>query len=242
MAQNLSNLPTVVLVHGAWADGSSWRRVIPILLDRGIPVVAVQNPTSSLVHDVAATQQAIDAVDGPVVLVGHSWGGAVITEAGIDAKVEALVYVAAFAPAVGETVGGMVGKHPSPPGLARIVDDGVGNLKISEQGWIEDVGQDLDPAEARILSVLQPPLPSSTFGEVVRHAAWMTRPCWYVVSSEDRVVSVALERELAARMDATTTELKASHLSLISQPDAIAAVILEALLHVSSRPDAEVAA
>lgn len=219
---------TIVLVHGAWADGSSWRRVIPILLEKGLEVVAVQNPTSSLADDVAVTKVALDAVDGPVVLVGHSWGGAVITEAGDDLKVKALVYVAAFAPAAGETLGDLVNAHPAPPGLSEVRDDGAGNLKLSIEGWIKDAGQDLPEAEARLLAVLQPPLPASTFADRISKAAWESRPSWYIVSSQDRVVSVELERMFAKRMGATTTELDAGHLSLLSQPEAVAAVIIEA--------------
>lgn len=222
------SLPTIILVHGAWADGSSWQRVIPILLDAGHKVVAVQNPTQSLAGDVAATRQALDAVDGPVVLVGHSWGGAVITEAGNDPKVKALVYVAAFAPAGGEALGPLVGKYPNPPALGKMQDDGKGNLTLSAEGWVEDIANDLPEAEARVLAVLQPPLPASTFGDVIGTAAWETRPSWYIVSTQDRVVSVDLEREFAARMQATTTELAAGHLSLLSQPQAVAKVILEA--------------
>jgi pimeloyl-ACP methyl ester carboxylesterase len=225
--------PTVVLVHGAWADGSSWGRVIPILTAAGLDVVAVQNPTTSLADDVTATRRALNAVKGPVVLAGHSWGGAVITEAGNDPKVKALVYVAAFAPKAGQTVGEMVQAHESPPGLAHIVDDGAGFLKLSAEGWVNDVGQDLPEAEARLLAVVQPPLAASTFGDKITEAAWETRPNWYVVSTEDRVVSVALERECAAAMNAKTTELKASHLSLLSMPDAVAAVILDAVKAVS---------
>ena len=234
MTMHTAKPATVVLVHGAWADGSSWQRVIPILLEKGVPVVAVQNSTRSLIDDVAVTRVALDAIQGPIVLVGHSWGGAVITEAGNDDKVKALVYVAAFAPDDGETVGGLVSRYPSPPGLARISDDGKGNLKLSAEGWVEDVGQDLPEAETRLLAVLQPPLPASTFGEKVTQAAWKTRPAWYIVSAEDRVVSVELERTSAALMNAKTTELKASHLSLLSRPDEVAAVILDAVSHVAA--------
>ncbi|WP_204562118.1 alpha/beta fold hydrolase [Azospirillum palustre] len=226
-------MPTVVLVHGAWADGSSWQRVIPLLLEKNVPVVAVQNPTSSLADDVKATRQALAGIDGSVVLVGHSWGGAVITEAGNDPKVKALVYVAAFAPKAGETLGELVGAYPPPPGLGRIRDDGAGNLTLSVEGWIEDVASDLPEAEARVLAVLQPPLPGSTFGDKVTQAAWESRPNWYIVSADDRVVSVELEREFARRMGARTTELQASHLSLLSRPDAVAAVILEAVHSVA---------
>jgi len=229
MTQSPSTAPTVVLVHGAWADASSWRRVIPHLLAKGIPVVAVQNPTSSLGDDVQATQRALDSVEGPIVLVGHSWGGAVITEAGNDPKVKALVYVAAFAPKVGQSVGDLVGAHESPPALAKIRDDGAGFLSLSAQGWVEDVASDLPEDEARVLAVVQPTFPARAFGDKITEAAWSTRPTWYVVSAEDRVVSVALERELAAMMKAKTTELKAGHLSLLSMPDAVADIIIDAV-------------
>lgn len=225
--------PTVVLVHGAWADGSSWRLVIPYLLSQGIPVVAVQNPTTSLAADVEATRIVLDSIQGDVVLVGHSWGGAVITQAGNDPKVKALVFVAALPPKVGESVGDLVGSHPSPPGLSQIVDDGHGHLKLSEVGWVNDVAQDLSEDEARVLAVLQPPLPTTTFGDKISKAAWETRPNWYIVSTDDRIVSVELERELAVRLKAKTTELKASHLSILSQPQAVADVILDAVRTVA---------
>ncbi len=226
--------PTVVLVHGAWADGSSWQRVIPLLQAKGLAVVAVQNPTTALADDVAATKRILDAVPGPVVLVGHSWGGAVITVAGMHDKVRALVYVAAFAPKAGEALGALVGAHPAPPALGKISDDGAGFLTISEQGWIEDVANDLPEAEARVLAAVQPPLAASTFNDAASAAAWESKPCWYLVSSEDRVVNVDLERAFAAQMKAKTTELKAGHLSLLSQPKAVAAAILEAVEAVSA--------
>ncbi|WP_426419653.1 alpha/beta hydrolase [Bradyrhizobium genosp. A] len=226
---------TVVLVHGAWADGSSWRLVIPYLLRRGIPVVAVQNPTTSLAEDVAATERALKAIERPVVLVGHSWGGAVITQAGNDPKVKALVYVAAFAPNVGESVGDLVGAHASPPGLAQIVSHGSGFLKLSVDGWVNDVGQDLPADDARVLAVVQPPLSTTTFGDKITEAAWTTRPNWYIVSAEDRVVSIELERKLAVMMKAKTTELKASHLSLLSMPEAVADVIIDAVNATAAR-------
>ncbi|WP_416067243.1 alpha/beta fold hydrolase [Rhizobium sp. ZK1] len=224
-----STKPTVILVHGAWADGSSWQKVIPLLLKEGVPVIAVQNPTSSLADDAAATRRIMNSVEGPIVLVGHSWGGAVITEAGTDPKVKALVYVAAFAPNAGETVGDQVGRYPAPPGLSQIKNDGAGYLTLSEEGWINDVGQDLPKEEARVLAVLQPPLAASTFGDKVTEPAWVSRRTWYIVSTQDRVVSVDLERELAAAMGAKTTELAASHLSLLSMPEAVTSVILDAV-------------
>lgn len=224
---------TIVLVHGAWADGSSWRSVISILLEKGLAVVAVQNPTTTLAADVAATKIALDATDGPVVLVGHSWGGTVITEVGNDPKVKALVYVAAFAPDVGQSTGDQVAAHPAPPGLSDVQDRGNGYLTMSVESWISNVGQDLPESEARLLSVVQTPLGVATFGDKITQTAWVGRPVWYAVSSEDRAVSVDLQRELAAKMKANTIELKSSHMSLLSHPNAISDVILSAHREVS---------
>jgi pimeloyl-ACP methyl ester carboxylesterase len=219
---------TVVLVHGAWADGSSWRRVIRRLQARGLKVVAVQNPTSSLADDVAATKLALAGIDGPVVLAGHSWGGTVITEAGNDAKVKALVYVAAFAPGAGQSTGDQVGRHPAPPALGGIRDDGAGHLRMAEEAWVNDIAQDLPASEARLLAAVQTPLGVATFTDAVTQPAYTGRPCWYLVSTEDRAVSPALQREFAATMKATTRELPASHMSLLSLPDAVADTIAEA--------------
>ena len=216
---------TVVLVHGAWADGSSWRHVIGWLQARGLAVVAVQNPTTSLSDDVAATRLALDTVEGPAVLVGHSWGGTVITEAGNHPKVKALVYVAAFAPDVGQSTGDQVAAHPAPPALGGVQEDGAGRLRMSAESWISHVAQDLPEAEARILHAVQTPLGLATFGDKVTMAAWADRPSWYIVSGEDRAVSVELQREIVSRINARGVELKASHMSLLSMPQAVAEVI-----------------
>ena len=221
--------PTVVLVHGAWADASSWRRVILLLQQAGVAVVAVQNPTSSLAADVAATRHAIGQLPGPVVLAGHSWGGTVITEAGNDPKVKALVFVAAFAPDVGESTGDQVAAHPAPPGLSTVSADTTGSLVMSVDGFIRNVAQDLPEQEARVLAAVAPPLGAGTFGDKVTQAAWQTRPNWYLLSTEDRAVSVELQHELASRLKARTTELAASHMSLLSQPQAVADAILDAV-------------
>jgi len=224
---------TVVLVHGAWADGSSWHQVIHCLQQAHIPVVAVQNPTSSLEDDVAATKKAIDDADGPVVLVGHSWGGTVITEAGDDPKVRALVFVAAFAPSVGESTADQVGLHEAPPGLSTIVPDRAGtSLRMTEEGWINNVAQDLAADEARVLAAIAPPLAMATFGEKVTRTAWSTRPNWYIVSTNDRAVSVDLQRAIAKKLNARATELASSHMSLISHAGAVAEVILDAVREV----------
>ncbi len=225
---------TVVLVHGAWADASSWARVIPLLHREGIAVVGVQNPTTSLADDVAATKRAIDAVVGPVVLVGHSWGGTVITEAGTDPKVKALVYVAAFAPDIGQSTGDQVAAHPAPPGLGGVTDQGGGRLMMSVESWIANVAQDLPEAEARVLAATQTPLGVASFSDKVTSAAWTDLPVWYVISNADRAVDVALQRESASRMNARVTTLDTSHMSLLSAPQAVADVILDAVATVSA--------
>ena len=234
MPQSPSTPSTIVLVHGAWADGSSWRRVIALLQARGLAVVAVQNPTTSLAEDVAATRLALDAAEGPVVLAGHSWGGTVITEAGLHPRVKALVYVAALAPGAGESTGDQVAAYSAPPGLAGVSDDGTGRLWMSVESWVGNVAQDLPEADARVLAAVQPPLGKATFSDVVSEPAWASRPCWYVVSRQDRAVSVALQRDLARRMGARTVEVEASHMSLLSVPQAVADVIAEAAAQVST--------
>lgn len=221
--------PTVVLVHGAWADASSWGKVIPFLHRAGVSVIAVQNPTSSLADDVAATRHALDGVQGPVVLAGHSWGGTVITEAGNDPKVKALVFVAAFAPDVGESTGDQVAAHTAPPGLSTVSADHAGSLVMSVEGFIRNVAQDLPEEQARVLAAVSPPLGAGTFSDKVTRTAWSTRENWYVVSCEDRAVDLELQQQLALRLKARKTELKASHMSLLSQPEAVADVILDAV-------------
>jgi pimeloyl-ACP methyl ester carboxylesterase len=226
--------PTVVLVHGAWADGSSWSKVIPLLQARGIRVLGVQNPLTSLADDVAATQRVLADVDGPVVLVGHSWAGTVITEAGNDPKVKALVYVAAFANKEGQSGGDLVGAYPKPPALGTVWDDGHGYLRQTEQGMIDNFAPDLPRAEARTLFVTQGPLAASTFGDKVTKAAWRTVPSWYIVSANDRVIAPQMERDLAAQMKAKTTVLASSHVSLLSHPKQVAAVIEAAVAAVAA--------
>ncbi|MCM2397329.1 alpha/beta hydrolase [Rhizobium sp. S95] len=234
MIASPSNRATVVLVHGAWADASSWRLVISRLQKQGISVVAVQNPTTSLAADVEATRHALKEIDGPIVLAGHSWGGTVITEAGDDPNVKALVFVAAFAPDAGQSTGDQVAAHPAPPGLGEVSPDRSGSYMMGVNGWINAVAQDLPEEEARILAAIQPPLGAATFSDKVCKAAWIGRKNWYVISTEDRAVSVELQRELARKLNARTTELKASHMSLLSQPEAVASVILEAVASVDA--------
>jgi len=224
--------PTVVLVHGAWADGSSWNKVIPILLARGVPVVAAQLPLSGVADDLAATTRIMSDIEGDIVLVGHSWGGVAVTQAGVDPRVKALVFVSAFAPDVGETGSGLIGEHPTPPALSTIGTDKAGFVYQTEAGMVENLGPDLPPDEARVLAVTQGRLAGKAFGETVVVAAWKAKPSWFVVTSEDRVVSIELQQVLAQRMGATVLDLKASHMSILSHPAEIAAVIEQALAKV----------
>jgi len=227
---------TVVLVHGAWADASSWNKVIPLLQAKGLTVLSVQNPLTSLADDVNATKRVLATAKGPIVLVGHSWGGTVITEAGNDPNVKALVYVAAFANSDGQSGGDLVGAYPKPPALSTVVDDGQGFLRQSEAGVIENFAPDIPKADAKTLAVTQGPLAASTFGDKVTVAAWRTRPSWYVVSANDRVINPQMERDLAKKLNAKTTVLASSHVSLLSHPAEVAAVIEDAAKAVKLQP------
>src|SRR5215471_12425856 len=220
---------TIVLVHGAFVDGSSWQKVIPILQSDGYTVIAVQNPLTSLPDDVATTKRVIDAQKDPVVVVGHSYGGAVITEAAAgNPNVKALVYVAAFAPEPGEPLGGPVEEKFAPPPRAEIVPAAGGFLYIDRAKFHDDFCKDLSTAEASVLAATQKPLSGSVFEASVARAAWKTIPSWYIVSSQDHTENPEAERFYAKRMDAKTTEIKASHLVILSRPREVANVIEEA--------------
>jgi pimeloyl-ACP methyl ester carboxylesterase len=217
--------PTIVLVHGAWADGSSWNRVIPILQAKGLQVIAVQLPLTSVADDFGAARRIVEDTEGPIVLVGHSWGGMAVTQAGVDPKVAALVYLSAFAADIGETGSSLIGAHATPPALSTIVSDKAGFVYQTEAGMAQNVAPDLPVAEARVLAATQGRLAGAAFGQTVTAVAWKTKPCWYVVTPDDRVISVDLQRALAERMNARTSELRASHMSLLSQPGKVASVI-----------------
>ncbi|MDB6083926.1 MAG: hydrolase [Gammaproteobacteria bacterium] len=217
----------VVLVHGAWADGSSWSEVISRLQAAGLHVTAVQNPLTSLTDAVAATRRALALQDGPTVLVAHSWAGTVISEAGMDPKVTALVYVAARAPDAGEDFVALSGKFPTMPARAGVQErDGFTNL--SEEAFLKDFANGVPHKEAEVLYAEQQPAAASLFGDRTTVAAWHSKPSWYAVSKRDQTISPDLERFLARRMNATTVELEAGHLSLVSHPQEIANLILAA--------------
>ena len=217
----------VVLVHGAWADGSSWSEVIPLLQKAGLHVTAVQNPLTSLADDVAATRRALALQDGPTVLVAHSWGGTVISEAGTDPKVSALVYLAARAPDAGEDFGALAAKYPTMPVRAG-VQDRDGFAQLSEDSFLKSFANGVAPAKAHVLYAVQQPIASTLFAGKTTAAAWHDKPSFYAVSKLDQTTSPDLERFLANRMKATTIEVDAGHLALVSHPHEIANLILAA--------------
>jgi len=217
----------VVLVHGAWADCSSWAEVIPLLQAAGLNVTAVQNPLTSLEDSVAATRRALALQDGPTVLVAHSWAGTVISETGVDPKVSALVYVAARAPDAGEDFVALSGKFPTGPVRAGVqTHDGF--TLLSEDSFLKYFANGVEPKQARVLYAVQEPTAASLFGGRTTVAAWRSKPSWYAVSKLDQTINPDLERFLAKRMNATTVELEAGHLSLVSHPRQIADLILAA--------------
>jgi pimeloyl-ACP methyl ester carboxylesterase len=219
---------SVVLVHGAFADGSSWGNVIPLLEKEGYNVTAVQNPLTSFADDVVTTRRVIDAQPGPVVLVGHSYGGAVITAAGRGASnVKALVYVAAFAPDTGDNLQALLQKYPSKIGAA-LVPDAAGFLYIDRAKFREVFVADVSERDHSILSAAQKPIQSQIFGQVYESPAWKEIANWYLIANEDQAINPELQRMFATRMGATVREVKSSHVPFVSNPPAVVAIIKEA--------------
>lgn len=219
---------TVVLVHGAFADGSSWNKLIPLLQAKGLKVVAVQNPLTSLADDVTFANRVIDAQTGPVVLVGHSWGGAVITQAGGNDKVKALVYVAAFAPSAGESSLDTVKGYPASPGLASPIATSDGFLTLSPETVAKDFAQDVTAEEANLIASTQGAVRGANFEEKITVAAWTSKPSWYIVADQDRMIQPDAQRALAKKIKATTTSLPTSHVPMVSRPKDVADVIAAA--------------
>jgi pimeloyl-ACP methyl ester carboxylesterase len=224
----------IVIVHGAWADGSSWSKVIPLLQAKGLHVVAVQNPLSSLADDVAATKRAIALQDGPVLLVGHSYGGVVITEAGNDPKVVGLVYVAALAPSEGESVASVTKPFPPAPLGSEVRADAEGFLTVTPKGIAEDFAQDLPDSEKELLTSTQGPTAAAVFGATITTAAWKTKPSWCVIATDDRTVSPELEKAEAAAMKATSISVSSSHVPMLSHPKEVADFIVHAAAKAGS--------
>jgi pimeloyl-ACP methyl ester carboxylesterase len=217
----------VVLVHGLFADGSSWTEVIARLQAAGLNVTSVQNPLTTLPEAVASAQRVLARQDGPTVLVGHSFSGMIVTEAGMHPNVSALVYVAARAPDANEDYSALAKKFPTPPASAGVIFDG-DEGRLSEEAFLRDFAGDLPEAKAKVLYAVQEPFQKSLLAGRAAHAAWRSKPSFYAVSTEDRTINPDLERFMAKRMGAKTIELKASHLSLVSHPAEIASLILEA--------------
>jgi pimeloyl-ACP methyl ester carboxylesterase len=217
----------VVLVHGLFADGSSWSEVIARLQAAGLNTTSIQNPLTTLPDAVASAQRVLARQDGPTVLVGHSFSGMIVTEAGVHPNVSALVYVAARAPDAGEDYSELAKKFPAPPASAGIVFDG-DEGRLSEAAFLRDFAGDLPEAKAKVLYAVQEPFHKALLTGKTTQAAWRSKPSFYAVSTEDRTIDPDLERFMAKRMGATTIELKASHLSLISHPDEITQLILNA--------------
>jgi pimeloyl-ACP methyl ester carboxylesterase len=217
----------VVLVHGLFADGSCWTEVIPRLQVAGLNVTSVQNPLTTLPEAVASAERVLARQDGPTVLVGQSFSGMIVTEAGVHPNVSALVYVAARAPDAGEDYTTLAKTFPTPPATAGIVFDG-DEGRLSEAVFLRDFAGDLPEAKAKVLYAVQQPFNKALLSGKTTHAAWRSKPSYYAVSTEDRTIDPDLERFMAKRMGAKTIEVKASHLSLISQPAAISRLILEA--------------
>ena len=228
-ASSTQGVKNVVLVHGAWADGSSWDKVIPLLEAKGLHVTAVQLSLTSLHNDVATVRRALALQDGPAVLVGHSYAGAVISIAGKDDKVARLVFVAAFAPDKGESVFSITEPYPPAPIGTELRPDSQGFVSVTPKGITEDFAQDLSEREKKLLVATQGPTNFSCFStNLPVSAAWKTKPDWFVVAADDRVIPPDLERAEAAAMNATIITLDASHVVMLSHPKAVADVIEQA--------------
>jgi pimeloyl-ACP methyl ester carboxylesterase len=224
----MPSVKNVVLVHGAWADGSSWFKIIPLLEAKGLHAVAAHNPLSSVEDDVASTNRLIDAQDGPVLLVGHSYGGVVITEAGNNPKVAGLVYVAAFAPEEGESGGALAQKFPTTPIFGEVRPIADGYLLLNPKGVTEYFAQDLSREEQKLIIATQSPTQGALFGTAIKKAAWRSKPNWFVVAENDRAISPDQERSTAERMKAKILSLPTSHLPMLSQPQKVADFVIEA--------------
>lgn len=220
--------PDIVLVHGAFADGSSWSKVISMLQAKGYQVVSVQNPTASLADDVAATERVINQQTQPVVLVGHSWAGVVITQAGNNSKVKALVYVDASAPDSGQSISDAAAGVPAEPGAGAAIKDENGFLTLPDAAVRQYFAQDLSPAEQGIIVATQTPWAIGCLSDKVTHAAWRDKPSWWVIGENDHMIAPKLQEKMAARMKAKVTKLPIGHLAMLADPQAVTAVIIAA--------------
>ncbi len=219
--------PNIVLVHGAWADGSCWSAVIERLQAAGYTVTAPQFPESSLADDVARLRQVLDRQDGPAIVAGHSYGGQIMTALGADApNVAGLVYIAAFGLDEGESIGGLLAQGgPPTPALAHLDIDEQGFAWLPENDFVYHFAADVDAAAARVMYAVQQPLATSTFGDVMGVPAWKSRPSWFLVAEDDQAIPPEAERQFAKRMGAVTVAVAAGHLAMVSHPDDVARLI-----------------
>lgn len=218
----MTTRPNIVLVHGAWADGSCWSAVIEQLQADGYNVTAPQFPESSLAADVARLRQVLNRQDGPTLVTGHSYGGQIMTALGTDApNVVGLVYIAAFGLDQGETIGGLLAQGPPTPALAHLDIDKEGFAWLPEEDFVKHFAGDIDPAKARVMYAVQQALAASTLEDVMGVPAWKSQPSWYMVAENDEAIPPDAERQFASRMGASTIEVPSGHVAMVSHPDAV---------------------
>ena len=222
----MSELANVILVHGAWADGSSWSGVIESLQERGYNVAAPQFPETSLADDVARLRQVLARQEGPTILTGHSYGGQIITALGADTpNVAGLVYIAAFGLDEGESLGALLGGGPPTPALANMIVDEQGFAWLPEEDFVRHFAGDVDPAKAKVMYAVQQGLSMGTFEDVMGVPAWKSHPSWYLVATNDEAIPPDAERMFAERMGAETVEVASSHVAMVSHPGDVAQLI-----------------
>jgi len=222
----MNSRPNIVLVHGAWADGSCWSAVIERLQASGYTVTAPQFPESSLADDVTRLRQVLDRQDGPTIVAGHSYGGQIMTALGADApNVVGLVYIAAFGLDEGESIGGLAQGGPPTPALAHLDIDKQGFAWLPEDDFVRHFAADVDPVKARVMYAVQQPLAASTFQDVMGVPAWKSHPSWFLVAENDQAIPPEAERQFAKRMGATTVEVPAGHVAMVSHPDDVSQLI-----------------
>jgi pimeloyl-ACP methyl ester carboxylesterase len=231
----MTTRPNIVLVHGAWADGSSWSSVIERLQADGYRVTAPQFPMTALADDVARLRQVLDAQDGPTIVAGHSYGGQIMTALGTDApNVVGLVYIAAFGIDEGESLGALLSQGPVTPALEHLVTDKQGFTWLSKDDFVHHFAADVDPVKATVMYAVQQALAASAFGDVMGVPAWKSQPSWYLVAANDEAIPPDAERQFAGRMGATTVEIPSSHVAMVSHPDDVAQLIETAAGAVST--------
>ena len=215
----MTTRPNIVLVHGAWADGSSWSAVIERLQAEGYHVTAPQFPLTSLADDVARLRQVLNVQDGPTIVAGHSYGGQIMTAMGADTpNVAGLVYVAAFGLDKGESLGALLSQGPVTPALEHMTTDTQGFAWLSEEDFVNHFAADVDRAKARVMHAVQQPIASSAFNDVMGQPAWKSLPTWFLIAKDDEALPPDAERQFAARMGATTVEVPSSHVAMVSHP------------------------